>query len=627
MIGFTPLRATAFTPLLYCECHGLNVHPCVCVCETRYRRGQQSCCCPVLCAPCAEIFCCGADVNRSESQAGWSDLDQHQLRASFDRGQTNGVSYNHDGFRSNGQPRRGSKGGQKGGGDLTVTAKAKIYFSDHDDVTPIVTSQPGSRPTSTTSDTLENTVSTAGSTSIGGGGSSSCDGSGGAGPPYRRTWSPFSDRVFSLPAGPGRCSAAAASTSTPPLWSGVVNSAYTPTTGDPHSPGSQAGGFKSRKSSIASSEFFLGASVSLADSMASELDKAFRSMHDDERACTPARDQHAPSLTSLHALPRDTAGKRQAVAKEATCPDGSVESFLRRPPGDGASASASTLRRSRSASGRCSFYETEPLQGRGRADGEVGEWPREGAGLGPSGLWHQKLFRSRSDNMVGIRTKAVDNATYMSLLDIERRQQPHPHPHPQLQPQTQPQTNPQPQPLLPAARHQSAADRRDVDGCCASSGLVGADAASTQLSVTCVDGGAAIRARDNGHSIREGARRSDGAGDGVGNNSSGDLSAGGASWGKDAWSPVPPANNVTKISVNVSGVMASSQAPYCTVIPVGGVGNVRGSERRAGRGLDPSPSRVNPAAMSPVTPRGFGMMNSSKGLMGYGDDGSDDIEV
>ena len=119
----------------------------------------------MLCAPCAEIFCCGADVNRSESQAGWSDLDQHQLRASFDRGQPNGVSYNHDGFRSNGQPRRGSKGGQKGGGDLTVTAKAKIYFSDHDDVTPIVTSQPGSRPTSTTSDTLENTVSTAGSTS------------------------------------------------------------------------------------------------------------------------------------------------------------------------------------------------------------------------------------------------------------------------------------------------------------------------------------------------------------------------------------------------------------------------------------------------------------------------------
>lgn len=618
------------------------------VCVTRYRRGQQSCCCPVLCAPCAEIFCCGADVNRSDAQAGWSDLDQHQLRASFDRGQPNGVSYNHDGFRSNGQPRRGSKGGQKGGGDLTVTAKAKakIYFSGHDDVTPIVTSQPGSRPTSTTSDTLENTVSTAGSTSVGGGGgSSSCNGSGGAGSPCRRTWSPFNDRVFSLPAGPGRCSAAAASTPTTPLWSGVVNSAYTPTTGDPHSPGSQAGGFKSRKSSIASSEFFLGASVSLADSMASELDKAFRSMHEDERACTPARDQHAPSLTSLHALPRDTAGKRLAVTKEATCPDGSVENFLRRPTGDGASASASALRRSLSASGRCSFYETEPLQGRGRGDGEVGEGPRKGAGLGPSGVWHQKLFRSRSDNMVEIRTKAVDNATYMSLLDIERRQQPHPqlqpqtqpqpqtqtHPQPQKDPQPQSQTNPQPQPLLPAARPQSPADRRDVDGGCASSSLVSADAASTQLSVTCVDGGAAIRARDNGHSIREGARRSDGAGEGVENNNSGDFPAGGANWGNDAWSPVPPANNVTKISVNVSGVMASSQAPYCTVIPVGGVGNVGGSERRAGRGLDPSPSRVNPAATPrstpPVTPRGFGMMNSSKGLLGYGDDGSDDIEV
>ena len=77
--------------------------PCLTVRVARYRRGQQRCCCPVLCAPCAEICCCGADVNRSDTQAGWSDLDQHQLRASFDRGQPNGISYSHDGFQGNGQ--------------------------------------------------------------------------------------------------------------------------------------------------------------------------------------------------------------------------------------------------------------------------------------------------------------------------------------------------------------------------------------------------------------------------------------------------------------------------------------------------------------------------------------------
>ncbi|KAK7101997.1 proline-rich transmembrane protein 4-like [Littorina saxatilis] len=75
----------------------------------RYRRREQSCCCPVLCAPCAEICYCGNDANRSEAQAGWSELDQHQLRTSIDRGQPVGVGYHHDGYHSNGNALRGSK--------------------------------------------------------------------------------------------------------------------------------------------------------------------------------------------------------------------------------------------------------------------------------------------------------------------------------------------------------------------------------------------------------------------------------------------------------------------------------------------------------------------------------------
>nr|KAG5702226.1 hypothetical protein BaRGS_030581 [Batillaria attramentaria] len=342
----------------------------------RYRRRRQCCCCPVLCAPCAEICCCGADVNRSNSLAGWSDIDQHQLRTSFDRGNVQNVSFQHDGVgNGHGITRNGS-----GGGDMTVAAKTRIYFKDRADVMPIVTSQPTSastsRPTSANSDFVdENTMSTRGSR---GSVTGSIDGTAAFSNPYRAVHSPSSDNRRFFPTSGGR---SGVSTSTPvKARDGVVNIAYSSTTDDPQSPG--FAGSKSRNGSIASSDFFHAPSVSLADSMASELDKAFRSMHEDETPSAPsnARAVSTPSLPSLDEKLEVEVGRKGAGGlrrKEpqpppaqngrATCPESSIQRFLQQQQQSGDLPAGMVLRRSRSAIGRCSFQEYAGKQNRTEA--------------------------------------------------------------------------------------------------------------------------------------------------------------------------------------------------------------------------------------------------------------------
>ncbi|XP_076447571.1 uncharacterized protein LOC143284613 [Babylonia areolata] len=309
----------------------------------RYRAGGQACCCPVLCAPCAEMLCQGPDLNPSDLPAAWSQMDHHLPRSSLDRRPPPDLTLDPD------LPRPHSKASPRGGGDLLVTAsKARICFSDQDDVRPIVTSQPGSRPTS---DSLDKGRS--------------------SGPDC----SPTPDH-----------NTTSTTTPTPTLktGNGVVNTAYTATT-DEVQTGVPAGGeVKSRKSSIASSELFLAPSLSLADSMVSELDRAFRSMHD-----------RGPSLTSL--------------------PQHPLHGQPVQAPSDNG------LRRSRSAFGRSSFCDGDDPLRSGTTEEEEEGGGRRGVVAGEAGgAWHRKLFRSGSDHVGGVRTKDVANATYMSLLDIEQ---------------------------------------------------------------------------------------------------------------------------------------------------------------------------------------------------------------
>ncbi|XP_070192428.1 uncharacterized protein [Littorina saxatilis] len=468
---------------------------------------------------------------------------------------------------------------------------------------PIVTSQPRSRPTSTTSDTMidgENaTLSTRGSPSV------SYQGSVGVNSPVRRPPQSPSERDFnssSSAASPPRSTIPSVSSTPARAWNGVVNTAYIPTSDEPHSPPGPRSplSLKSRKGSSASSEFFLAPSVSLADSMASELEKAFRSMHQDISlggASSPSG--QTPSLHSLN-----TAHLQQQDLEGV--PMGS-------------------LRRSRSATGRSSFVEAEPLQTVEKAD-EPKTWEgagtdrkgvepvRKGAEPEPDGAWHQKLFRSRSDNSGGIRTKDVGSGgTYMSLLDIEKQQQ-------EEQPTGAPSSSPS---ALAGSVHTE----------------------SPKHTVTCVDGGAGYRPSDNSRlsddapvltdTVKKHAADSgDDCSDKVG--------------GRHVDSIVSSPSPVSDVT-NVNGVIVTSpRPPYCTVIPIRSVPRDRSDSVRSGdsgsgsilQGSKPQPSSsaitnsspvshstsvsVTPRGMtspasstSPLTPGGLSGMNSSKGMLGY----------
>ncbi|KAL8596867.1 hypothetical protein ACOMHN_060675 [Nucella lapillus] len=551
----------------------------------RYRKGRQTCCCHVLCAPCAEIFCCGADVNRSDGQAAWSEMDQQQSRASVDRGQVQQVTYDQEQqFSSNGlAPRDGSgkkgpRGGRGGNTDLTVTAKARIYFSDQDDVRPIVTSQPGSRPTSETSETLESrTVST--------GGSLSGEGSVGVVTPLKKP------APSTLPVPTSSSSSSSSSSTAVKTWNGVVNTAYMPTTEDPPQP--QSPGFKSRKSSIASSEYYLAPSLSLADSMASELDKAFRSMHDP--------DPSQVSLSSVSGQSQDVLDRSPRGGQAKPFPDTPLPRFLHLPPEE--ASNVNHLRRSHSAFGRSHFYDSN--NPREKEEQEAGGGGGGGL-LVPGGPWHQKLFRSRSDSLGGIRTKDVDKATYMSLLDIEQHN---------LQQDASS--------TLPLD-----ADGMDTVGT-PSSGGYKADP-TPPATGSCSDPG--TTETTGGRDTPERSR-----GDTCGPAVSGSNSVGLSGNNEHPSCPSP-----SSMSHDVNGVMTSTQGPYRTVISVGGVS----SSKRGESGGDHDPDTASPAlstppsySPSPFSPPSFsgspslfrsGLTSSPRGLMGYGsplDDEDDDIEV
>lgn len=162
---------------------------------------------------------------------------------------------------------------------------------------------------------------------------------------------------------------------------GFVNTAYRSSVDAQHysapsGPGSIAS--YSRKGSLASSGFFrYPSSLSLADSMASEMERAFSSLHAE---CKTA------SLGSVRSLPNGALPYLEKKSEPA------VDCYLEQhePLSE---PSKCSLRRSVSAVG---------------SSPGVNDW------------WKQKLFRSRSDNDTHVRTRDVNNHRYMSLLDLER---------------------------------------------------------------------------------------------------------------------------------------------------------------------------------------------------------------
>lgn len=136
---------------------------------------------------------------------------------------------------------------------------------------------------------------------------------------------------------------------------------------------------KSRKSSLASSGFFRPpSSISLADSMESEIDKAFRSMRQDSLSKLRA---------STHSLP-----SRSTYSIDDNFQGPAIEAYLEQQVGQPKAG----LRRSRSALGDLNIQKPE--------------------------TWRHKLFRSRSDNSACVRTKDLDSMRYLSLLDLEKQQ-------------------------------------------------------------------------------------------------------------------------------------------------------------------------------------------------------------
>ena len=156
---------------------------------------------------------------------------------------------------------------------------------------------------------------------------------------------------------------------------GIINGAYL-ILDDPLTVDRASSHGYARKSSLASSEVFHPpSSLSLADSMDMEIDKALRNLHDTKNNTDVASSGGTVTKRISDSVKRPT-----------------IEAYLE----EQAAHPLPTLRRSRSALG------------------DISEERRES--------WRQKLFRSRSDNSRCITTKDLENQKYFSLLDLERWQ-------------------------------------------------------------------------------------------------------------------------------------------------------------------------------------------------------------
>lgn len=296
----------------------------------------------------------------------------------------------------------------KNGDDKVLTnTKTRIYFNDNTDVVPIIMSQP----------VCMTAVEAGNGYSLNADVNYSFGGDGDYQSPSRSKGSPEEMSSFSPP-----LQQQPTNSSTPVATrDGLVNTAYAGVTEDFQSP-CLSGGSRSRKSSLASSEFFHApSSLSLAGSMASELEKAFRSMRDDpEYDLCDARSQRSGSAhSSLREEENYPYSRDENSGPEPLLPDDgtdSTENSVRRYLQQTDGSEIPVIRRSCSAVGRSSFHEDEPLH----HEPEVGN---ASPLLDSESSWQSKLFRCRSDNMGGIRTKDVDNATYLSLLDIEKQEQ------------------------------------------------------------------------------------------------------------------------------------------------------------------------------------------------------------
>ncbi|XP_041347845.1 uncharacterized protein LOC121367624 [Gigantopelta aegis] len=284
----------------------------------RYNQKYTHCFCYMLCAPCLEMSSCNhTGINDS---LGW-DNDQVDLHMSASR--------------TNGQ----------------MNGKKKVHMSDTASIVPVVV-QPSSgelsRPTSLL--IIE-------------------DG-------YVRfqTDNDINKIVDSYTGGPRQ------EMLTFKSGDGIINGAYLMME-DPFSFDRASSHGYTRKSSLASSVMFRPpSSLSLADSMDMEIDKAFRSLRD-----TKGSDIVTDSASSCGTLTRPSFRISDSVERST------IEAYLE----DQASHPLPMLRRSRSALG------------------DISDEKRES--------WRQKLFRSRSDNSNYIKTKDLDNLKYFSLLDFERQ--------------------------------------------------------------------------------------------------------------------------------------------------------------------------------------------------------------
>lgn len=383
------------------------------------QRREGRCCCPVLCAPCIELCCCccvGPDASGRHSNnedVGWPDGDSCLLKISAGQRGDNDYSLvkGRDG-RNNGWARETRNWGDTS----TIAPKTRICFSDKDHVMPFVTSQHGLGASAGDAELVNYLPVTeregryySGSRLL-----------------------PYADDY--LDQGYNNDSSVFSSTHCQEIGlesfsahNGVLNTAFHPTAEDGDDddlvPPSSALLSKSRKSSLASSEFFHPpSSLSIAGSFASELDKAFRSMREEslladlepvgdgvgagvgEGTTTTSLAQFLPDPVDLSRFSR---GQPSVVESASSShPDNTpMERFLLDQQ-VGECPVGRPMRRSRSAMGRL-------LEG-------------SSSSVGPSDVepWDQKLFRSKSDSIGVVCIKQVDGDHYMSMLDVERNQQP-----------------------------------------------------------------------------------------------------------------------------------------------------------------------------------------------------------